>query len=550
MKISLYEPLTTLGITGPDFQMQATSTLADPSADLISALVGFPTAAGKIVTKETAIRIAAFLSGVKMLAGDIAKMPLILRETTTVNGRQHTQPALDNPLYPILHDVPNEWQTSYQMRFFLASQLIMAGNCFAQVIRDGTGKILQLNPLNAWHMQARWDLTQPGKPVLYWYYSDAHGNIRTFFPKDLWHTTSINVEGSGIEGSRLIVLAREALSVLQAAEETAGRTFANSLGMQGFISAPVDSEITEPEAQNVVDTLKRDFSGSQSAGKFTLLPGDLKFVPMSWNPKDSQLLESRQFNEISVVRLLGGAPLLVKLGMGEKNSTYASSSAFLDEYFNTSLLPYTTSLEQSISRDLIAPKDRSRVFAKHNADIILRGSPKERAETYAAQINSFQMTPNEARVLEDRDTIEGGDVLFFPQNSGIYDIETGEYFLASQQADEKEPATAPIPEGDGDEPDVEGGETPPTPVKGKKQSPPIKKQAAKAEARLIQIANSLAERCERKFEKSGTLEPKFVAEVMSVSLEKAIEVCKGPYTSKEEYHAALVACALGENDDN
>jgi hypothetical protein len=236
--------------------------------------------------------------------------------------------------------------------------------------------------------------------------------------------------------------------------------------------------------------------------------------------------------------------------MGEKNSTYASSSAFLDEYFNTSLLPYTTSLEQSISRDLIAPKDRSRVFAKHNADIILRGSPKERAETYAAQINSFQMTPNEARVLEDRDTIEGGDVLFFPQNSGIYDIETGEYFLASQQADEKEPATAPIPEGDGDEPDVEGGETPPTPVKGKKQSPPIKKQAAKAEARLIQIANSLAERCERKFEKSGTLEPKFVAEVMSVSLERAKEVCKGPYTSKEEYHAALVACALGENDDN
>src|SRR5258708_6146001 len=100
------------------FKMDGTSTLAAPSADLVQALIGFPAAAGKPVTRMTAIRVAAFLSAVKMLSNDIAKMPLILRETKIVNGRQSTQPAIENPLYTLLKDCPNDWQTSYQMRWF------------------------------------------------------------------------------------------------------------------------------------------------------------------------------------------------------------------------------------------------------------------------------------------------------------------------------------------------------------------------------------------------------------------------------------------------
>src|SRR5580700_5212882 len=88
------------------------STLASPSGDLVNALLGFPASAGKIVTRETAVRVASFLTGVKTLSQDIAKMPLILRETTIVNGRQRTSPAIDNPLYSILKDSPNDWHTS------------------------------------------------------------------------------------------------------------------------------------------------------------------------------------------------------------------------------------------------------------------------------------------------------------------------------------------------------------------------------------------------------------------------------------------------------
>src|ERR1039458_3723475 len=108
--------LADLKVQEAQFKMDATSTLANPSSDLVHALMGIPASAGKPVTRSTALRVAAFLAGVRQIANDLAKMDLILRETSTVAGRYRTQPALTDPLYPLLRDCPNHLQTSTQSR--------------------------------------------------------------------------------------------------------------------------------------------------------------------------------------------------------------------------------------------------------------------------------------------------------------------------------------------------------------------------------------------------------------------------------------------------
>ena len=516
----------------PEFFMVGDSTPAAPSADFVQALMGFPSAAGKVVTRATAVRVASFLAAVKMLANDIAKMPLILRETTFEKGRQRITHAVSDPLYTLLKDCPNSWQTSYQLRWFLASQLIMNGNFFCQKITNGKGDILALNPLNAWHVQQKWDRSNPKQPTPYWEYVDGH-NSRRFAQSELWHTTNINIEGNGLEGTAIIALAKEALSVLMAAEETAGRNFANGLGMGGFITTPPDVEIDEVQAQNVVDRLKRDFAGSQNAGKFTLLPFNLKWEKMTFNAQESQLLESRKWNAEEIARVLGGAPLLVKLGLGAQNSTYASSSAFLDEYYNTSLSPFCISIEQSITRDLIQPKDRTRLSAKHDAWVILRGSPKERAEYYQARITNGQLSPNQVAILEDEDTIDGfGDYRFFPANSGFFDPATGEAAIPGQKP--------PTPTDETSEPDAAD--------EANADSEPPAEQT-KTKNRLTTIANSLADRIIRKEEKAGFVDAKWASEVLSISLESAeryVQGRKSKAISDEAAHAALVAMVTEE----
>jgi HK97 family phage portal protein len=465
---------------------------------------------------------------VKVLASDIAKMPLILRSRTVNGERVRTQAAYSNPLYTLLKDCPNQWQTSYQMRWFLASQLIMASNCFCQIIRDQTGTITALNPLNAWHMTQKWDISNPKNPIMYWVYSDLYGNLRTFQQSELWHTTSTNLEGNGMTGGAIVALGKEALSVLMAAEETAGRNFANGLGMGGFLTTPPESQITEPEAQNVVDRLKKDFSGSQNAGKFSLLPGGIKFEKMAFNAKESQFLESRKWNAEEVIRLLGGAPLLVKLGMGAQNSTYASSSAFLEDYFQTSLMPHCVAMEQTITRDLISQKDRTTLYAKHDANIILRGSLRERAETYEIQIRSGQMNPNEVRVNEDMDTVDGLDWYCLPANTAVF--HDGEIYIPGQ--------------------DLPGKETPAEDATDTKPESPIeqKTDSSKATARLLTIANSLAERVERK-EAKGPITAKFISEVLACTVEQAQAYIHGRVDgsiTNENAHAMLITMAQGE----
>jgi HK97 family phage portal protein len=577
MKLPFFdnEPIS-LNIPKPDFRMSGSSTLAAPSADFVQALMGFPSSAGKPVTRATAIRVAAVLSSVKMLANDIAKMPLPTREIATVNGRQRTQLAVNNNLYPLFMHAPNRWQTSYEARWFQASQLLMNGNSFFQKMVDQKGDVIELIPLNAWSMTIKWDYDAPlanawgakvtsidrrtGKkvPVPVWHYMDGHAEVVKFYQPDLWHTSINNLEGIGIEGASMIALGKEAISVLIAAEEYAGRNFANGLGMGGFVSFPNEVEVTEEQAQNTVDRLKKDFAGSQNAGKFTALPFGAKFEKMTFNPQESQLLESRKWNEETVARLFGGAPLVVKLGLGQQNSTYASSSAFLDEYFNTSLAPICTAIEQSISRDLIDPADRSKVYVKHNADIFLRGAPRERAETNQLLMNSFQITPNEARALEDRDSIEGGD--FLTGGTGtpvIFDIENQRFFipgqlqpqLSDEEAQQKKDLMPPAPVLGG-EPDAQGAgqnidenESTPEPP-----APNKKKKKGNAKARLEAIANSLSERVMRS-ESKGEAKAKFVAEVLNISMEKAEEYVANRKSQNEmQARAALFLLAMGEED--
>jgi hypothetical protein len=234
--------------------------------------------------------------------------------------------------------------------------------------------------------------------------------------------------------------------------------------------------------------------------------------------------------------------LIVKLGLGKEIATYAASSAFLEDYHNTSLLPHITAIEQSITRDLIDPKDRIRLFAKHNSDVVLGGSLRERAETYQIQVNSGQLTPNEARVKEHMDTVDGLDFSVLPANSCIFDPESKLIYIPGQSIPGEEPVDPNAPPADAPPQPT----SPPQPV-----SPPIppKKTKSKAKARLEIIAVSLADRIRRKEEKSGHVDPKFVVEVIGCTMQQAQEYADKALTGADATNALINLVVGEENDD-
>ena len=128
---------------------------------------------GAEVNPFTAMQQSAVYACIKVLAESVAQLPLHLYERTE-HGKE---PAVQHPLYKVLHDQPNPEMTSYTFREVLMTHLLIYGNAYAQIIRNGRGEVLGLYPLAA--NRVRVEREDSGELVyLYRRYDDANPNFK------------------------------------------------------------------------------------------------------------------------------------------------------------------------------------------------------------------------------------------------------------------------------------------------------------------------------------------------------------------------------------
>ena len=102
------------------------------------------TTAGKAVTERSAMQMTAVYACVRILSEAIAGLPLHLYRYKDSGGKEK---AVDHPLYLLLHDEPNPEMSSFVFRETLMTHLLLWGNAYAQIIRNGKGEVISLYPL-------------------------------------------------------------------------------------------------------------------------------------------------------------------------------------------------------------------------------------------------------------------------------------------------------------------------------------------------------------------------------------------------------------------
>ena len=100
--------------------------------------------AGKRVNERSAMQMTAVYSCVRILAEAVAGLPLHLYRYKEDGGKEK---AIDHPLYLLLHDEPNPEMSSFVFRETLMTHLLLWGNAYAQIIRNGKGEVIALYPL-------------------------------------------------------------------------------------------------------------------------------------------------------------------------------------------------------------------------------------------------------------------------------------------------------------------------------------------------------------------------------------------------------------------
>ena len=367
-------------------------------------------ASGKVVTERSAMQMTAVYSCVRILAEAIAGLPLHLYRYRDDGGKEK---AIDHPLYLLLHDEPNPEMSSFVFRETLMTHLLLWGNAYAQIIRNGKGEVVALYPL----MPNKMSVDRDTDGHLFYTYQRsneeapiAEGTKVVLSPKDVLHIPGLGFDG--LVGYSPIAMAKNAIGLAIATEEYGSKFFANGATPSGILEYP--GTVKDPE--KVRDSWTRGFSGSGNAHKVAVLEEGMKYTPISISPEQAQFLETRKFQINEIARIFRVPPHMV--GDLDKSSFSNIEQQSL-EFVKYTLDPWVVRWEQSIQRTLLQDEEKSRYFVKFNLEGLLRGDYQSRMNGYATARQNGWMSANDIRELENLDRIppeSGGDLYLINGN--------------------------------------------------------------------------------------------------------------------------------------
>jgi len=356
---------------------------------------------GVYVSPDTALHYSTVLICVRVLAESVASLPCILYKKRADGGKDR---ATDHPLYKVLHDQANAWNTAFEYVEGTMSNLALRGNGYAYVERNRQGQTIGLVPLNpdgvtitqAFDWSPKYEATMPDNTRAKLSNKDMH-HIRGPLPK-------------GYVGRSMIDMQREAIGLGMAAEHFSAHLYRNGVKPSGVLQHP--SKIGSDATENLRKQFADKYSGVTNGGKPLLLEEGMTWTPISITPKDAEFIASRKFQRSEIAGIFRVPPHLV----GDlERATFSNIEHQSLEFIIHNIRPWLVRWEQSINRDLLTEQDRANgYFAEFLMDAFLRGDTATRYAAHATAIQNKFMTRNEVRVKENMNPVEGGDVFENP----------------------------------------------------------------------------------------------------------------------------------------
>lgn len=268
--------------------------------------------AGKAVTERSAMQMTAVYACVRILSEAIAGLPIHIYRYKEDGGKEK---AIDHPLYLLLHDEPNPEMSSFVFRETLMTHLLLWGNAYAQIIRNGKGEVVALYPL----MPNKMSVNRDTDGRLYYEYTrssdEAHtmkGMTVKLSPADVLHIPGLGFDG--LVGYSPIAMAKNAIGLSIAAEEYGSKFFANGAAPSGVLEHP--GTLKDPD--KIRESWNKTFGGTANSGKVAVLEEGMKYSPISISPNEAQFLETRKFQIDEIARIFRVPPHMV--GDLEKSS--------------------------------------------------------------------------------------------------------------------------------------------------------------------------------------------------------------------------------------
>jgi HK97 family phage portal protein len=382
-------------------------SLSDPKAWKPSLwnLYGAQSPSGENVTEHTALTYSAVFNAISLISGTIGALPLHLMQRKEKSKRI----ADDRVMYHVMHDSANQYMTAMALRECLTAHILAWGNGYAEIVRNGYGELIALWPITPNRVT----------PVMV----DLQLKYRIRMPDGqdivLPREKVLHVPGLGFDGFlgySVVSMARKSIGLGMAMETFGSRFFGEGTHPGVIVEHP--NKLSPEAHSNLKKSLSETYSGLGNSHRLMLLEEGMKFQKIVIDPKDSQFLESRQFNIPEIARWFNLPPHKLK---DLTRSSFSNIESEQISFVTDSILPWLVRLEQNFNSQLLSESDRQysgrgRLYYKHSVEGLLRADAASRGSYYREMFNIGAMSINEIREKEDMDPFEGGDIHLVPMN--------------------------------------------------------------------------------------------------------------------------------------
>jgi HK97 family phage portal protein len=357
--------------------------------------VGIGSESGVYVSERSALQHLAVYSCVRLLADNIASLPM-----DTYRWANRRQVKLDSP-QTIMQ--PNSHCTGWEHVQQVVTSLALRGNSYEHV--------LERDRLE--YPTAR-ETVHPDDMMLTRNQTDGQADYQirgTRVPRaDIIHIKRFSLAGSVI-GLSPIEQARQGIGLSLAAERYGAHWFGDSADPSSVLET--DGNLDDVATQRIM----KGWISSQGGRRHpAVLSGGLHYRPIAISPNESQFLETREFQRGEIAMLYGIPPHMI--GDTAKSTSWGTGIEQQSMGFvKYSLLPWLRCIEEVYSW-LILPRGQ---FMRFNVDGLMRADMPTRYSSYTQARNAGWMNIDEIRALENMDPLPDGNGTDYlqPLNMGI-----------------------------------------------------------------------------------------------------------------------------------
>lgn len=339
---------------------------------------------------------------VEVISDSVAQLPL---EPYKIDSSGYKLKFTNHPTYRLLKAEPNSRMTRFTFIKTLIVSTLLKGNGYAFIERDNLGNATALHYIPS-------DLVTiiPPKTLKDNVAYSVTGLSNIIEACNMIHI--LNFSYDGITGISTLAHAKNTLGLSADSEAHASGFFKGGANLAGILK--VQSNLTSKQKSDLKNSWQTAFSPSTGQPNgVAVLEGNMEFQPITVNPTDAQLLETRQFNVIDICRFFGVSPVKA---FDLSKSSYSTVEATNLSFLTDTLSPLLEKLELEFERKLYKPSEKESIDVRFDTSRLLRADKQSLASYYNTLFNIGVVSLNEIRKELDLAAVEGGDNHFIQVN--------------------------------------------------------------------------------------------------------------------------------------